>query len=243
MTATTSRPAGTPTELSAVAAAAGGAAPTLALIHTTAVTVPSMKELAAQHLPGVRVISILDDSLLPDVMAAGGVTDAVRRRLHAYVAQATEAGAQAVMSCCSSIGDAVEEIAHEAAVPVLRVDAPMAEEAVRHGPRIGVLATVRTTLEPTAGLIRRTAARLGRPAEVEAVVVDGAYAALQAGRAEEHDRLVLAALQDLLGRSDVVVLAQASMARLLNALPSPPPVPVLTSPVTGLCAAGVMVKR
>ena len=211
--------------------------PTLGLIHTTPVTVPAMKDLAAAELPGVRVVNILDDSLLADVIAAGGVTDSVRRRLRTYVQSAREAGAQAVMSCCSSIGDAVEALAAESDIPVLRIDAPMAEEAVARGTRIGVLATVQTTLAPTAGLIRRTAERLGKQVTVEAVVVEGAYDHLRAGRGEEHDRLVLATLQDLIRRSDVVVLAQASMARLIAALPEPPNVPILTSPRSGLFAA------
>jgi Asp/Glu/hydantoin racemase len=211
---------------------------TLALLHTTAVNVPAMKELASRMLPGVRLINILDDSLLPDVMAAGQVTDAVRERLHSYVQQATVAGAQVVMSCCSSIGEAVEQLDAEMPVPVLRIDAPMAEEAVRLGERIGVIATVRTTLEPTANLIRRTAERLGRTAHVEAVLVEGAYDALRAGRGDEHDQLVLAQLRGLLDRSDVVVLAQASMARLQAALGEPPAVPILTSPESGLRAAG-----
>jgi aspartate/glutamate racemase len=197
-----------------------------------------MKDLAARELPGVRVINILDDSLLADVIAAGSVTDAVRSRLRAYVRQAIDAGAEAVMSCCSSIGEAVEEIAAGSPVPVLRVDAPMAEEAVRRGTRIGVIATVRTTLEPTANLVRRTGQRLGRDVQVEAVLVEGAYDALTAGDGAEHDRLVQAALRDLIARSDVVVLAQASMARILAALPQPPPIPVLSSPLTGLKAAG-----
>ena len=218
--------------------------PTLALIHTTPVNLPSFRDLAAEHLAGVRVINILDDSLLADVMTAGGVTDPVRRRLRAYVDQALVAGAQAVMSCCSSIGDAVEEIASQSDVPVLRIDAPMAEEAVRlvrPGHTIGVLATVQTTLDPTANLIRRTAERLGKPTHVDAVLVEGAYEALRAGDGDEHDRRAGAALQSLLARADVVVLAQASMARLLSALPVPPAVPVLTSPVSGLKAAGACV--
>jgi Asp/Glu/hydantoin racemase len=213
------------------------AQPSLGLIHTTPVTVQSMKELAAMELLDVRVVNILDDSLLADVIAAGGVTDPVRRRLRTYVQSAREAGADVVMSCCSSIGEAVEEIAAESDLPVLRIDAPMAAEAARLGPRIGVLATVRTTLAPTAHLIRRTAHDLGVPAEVEALVVEGAYDLLRAGRGDEHDRLVLEALQALIARSDVVVLAQASMARLLAALPEAPAIPVLTSPRSGLRAA------
>ena len=92
-------------------------------------------------------------------------------------------------------------------------------------------------VEPTANLIRRQARDAGRAVEVEAVLVEGAFAALQAGHAAEHDERVLAALEDLLRRSDVVVLAQASMARLLGSLSEPPRVPILTSPLSGLRAA------
>jgi hypothetical protein len=35
-------------------------------------------------------------------------------------------------------------------VPVIRVDEAMADQAVKTGPRIGVIATLSTTLEPTA---------------------------------------------------------------------------------------------
>ena len=212
-------------------------AKTLALLHTTAVTVPAMRELAAEHLPGVRTINLLDDSLLPDVMAAGAVTPAVEGRLRAYVAQAAAAGADAVLCCCSSVGEAAERARADAPIPVWRIDAPMSAAAVAHGPRIGVLATVPTTLRPTVNLIERQAAEQGREVAVEAVVVEGAFAALQAGNGAEHDRLVLAALEDLLARSDVVVLAQASMARLIGALAAPPRVPILTSPLSGLMAA------
>jgi Asp/Glu/hydantoin racemase len=212
---------------------------TLALLHTTPVTVQSMKDLAAQHLPGVRVINLLDDSLLQDVIAAGGVTPEVEARMQAYVKQAEVAGADAVLCCCSSVGEVVERARAGANMPLLRIDEPMAVEAVTTGKRIGVIATVKTTLEPTVGLIRRKAVELGKDVNVEPVLVEGAFAALSAGRGEEHDRLVKAALEGLLERSDVVVLAQASIARVLAALPQPPKVPVLTSPLSGLKAAGV----
>ena len=214
---------------------------TLALLHTTPVTVAAMKELAAAHLPGVRVINLLDDSLLQDVIAAGGVTPEVEARMRAYVAQAAVAGAEAVLCCCSSVGEAAERARESSPVPVLRIDEPMAGAAVRTGERIGVIATVRTTLEPTVNLIRRKAAQQRKAVSVEAVLVEGAFAALQAGRTEEHDQKVTSALQALLGRSDVVVLAQASMARLLGSLSEPPRVPVLTSPVPGLLAAGALI--
>jgi glutamate racemase len=219
------------------------ARPTLAILHTTPVTVTSMKELAARELPDVRVINILDDSLLADVIAAGGVTDAVRQRLDGYAHQAATAGAGALMTACSSIGGAIEELRSASPIPLWRVDEPMAEEAVKRGKHVGVIATVATTLEPTAALVRRKAQELGREVEVEAVLVRGAYDALLAGRGEEHDRLVTQALRALIERSNVVVLAQASMARLLDALGDTSGVAVLSSPKSGLAAAGQKVKE
>jgi len=38
-------------------------------------------------------------------------------------------------------------------IPVVRVDEPMAEKAVQTGTRIGVAATLATTLKPTTELI------------------------------------------------------------------------------------------
>lgn len=220
---------------------------TLALLHTTPVTVAEMGARVAAINPGVRVINVLDDSLLADVMVAGEVTPAVRARLLLYLQAAQAAGANAVMTCCSSVGQAIEDLASEVAVPVLRIDTPMAEQASRLGSRVGVLATVPTTLAPTANLIERLAAQAGRHVQVTRRVVEGAYAARLAGDGETHDRLVRAALQTLSGEVDVIVLAQASMARLLASRGEPGlgepdlgdtgGVPVLSSPDSGLAAA------
>ena len=209
---------------------------TLALIHTTPVTVASMKALAAQAAPDVRVINLLDDSLLPDVMRAGAVTAAVTGRLRSYAQAAVEAGADVVMCCCSSVGEAVEAVAADLPVPFLRIDGPMAEQAVALGGRVGVIATVASTLDPTARLIERAAERAQRSVQVERVLVDGAYSALMAGAPERHDELVTAALRDLVQRTDVVVLAQASMARLIPTL-GDLRIPILSSPDSGLAHA------
>jgi Asp/Glu/hydantoin racemase len=212
---------------------------TLALLHTTPLTVPLFKELCAELLPGVRTINLLDDSLLPDINAAlargeSSAPAAVRERLALYLEAASRAGADALMCCCSSIGEIVMELASTAPLPVWRIDEAMAAQAVAAagpGGRIGVLATLRSTLEPTSALLRRKA---GSAATIQSMVAAGAFEALQAGRPEEHDALVTAALQSLLSSCNVVVLAQASMARLLGSLQNPPPIPILTSPRLGV---------
>ena len=207
--------------------------PTLALLHTTAVTIPVFAEVARAELEGIRTVNLLDDSLLADVIAAGAMTAAVEARLGAYVEQAAVLGASAVMSCCSSIGAAMERIGKSAPLPVWRVDEAMAEEAVARGGRIWVLGTVLTTMDPTLELIQRTATRRESAARVEPIFVDGAFQSLKAGDVDDHDDRVRWGLEELIGLADIVVLAQASTARVAATM-TDFPLPILTSPASGL---------
>lgn len=203
----------------------------LGLIHTSATLVPVFQQLCRASLPGVATFNIVDDSLIRDVIAAGYLTPAVSRRVAGHVGAAEAAGADLILVTCSSIGAAVEASAPLSAVPVLRVDQPMADRAVQMGRRVGVVATLGTTLEPTADLIRRRAAAASRPIEMETRLCEGAFEALMSGDAAAHDAKVAAALQELSGRVDVIVLAQASMARVADALPADRRrVPILASP-------------
>jgi Asp/Glu/hydantoin racemase len=135
------------------------------------------------------------------------------------------------MVTCSSIGPAVDLIQGRFQKPVLRVDEPMGEAAVARGRRIGVAATLRTTLEPTSDLLRRKAQEAGKEVELVECLCDGAFEAMMAGDAETHDVLVSKAMINKLGEVDVIVLAQASMARVVDRLPRGALIaPVLSSP-------------
>lgn len=215
---------------------------TLGILHTTLVTVSPLTELAARLLPGWPVINLLDDSLLPAVIRAGTITPQIAKRIAWLALALQDAGADLILGACSSVGEAVENLQPLLRVPVLRIDQPLAEKAVRLGKKIGVLATVKTTLEPTVRLLEREAGLNGSKKElkIERGLCEDAYQALQAGRLEEHDRLAGEGLQRLIGRGvEVVVLAQASLARLLEALPAPP-VPVLSSPPLALAKLQTM---
>src|SRR5918999_3712889 len=138
----------------------------LALIHTVAGLVPRFRELSAELLPGVETFDIVDETLLRDATRDGRVSLETARRLFAHLAAAEAHGADAILVTCSSMGGAVDAARPFAGVPLLRVDQAMAEQAVARGARIGVLATLRSTLQPTVVLIRRTAADAGREVKV-----------------------------------------------------------------------------
>ncbi len=203
----------------------------LGLIHTSATLVPVFAQLCKEKLPGVETFNIADDSLVKNIMAAGRLTASIARRVAGYLESAELAGADYILVTCSSIGPAVEAGAKLTGVPVLRVDQPMADKAVGLGRRIGVIATLRTTLEPTADLIQRRAALAGKPVDLVSRLAEGAFEALMSGDAARHDATVAAALQELSRQVDVIVLAQASMARVVDTLSAEDRrVPILASP-------------
>jgi Asp/Glu/hydantoin racemase len=152
-----------------------------------------------------------------------------------YAASAQEAGADYILFTCSSIGPAVETAATLTGVPVLRVDQPMADKAVQTGKRIGVIATLPTTLEPTSDLVRRRAIAAGKEIELKAVLCEGAFNALMSGDAATHDKKVGDALKQLVNEVDVIVLAQASMARVVDTLTAEEKkIPILASPAIAM---------
>jgi Asp/Glu/hydantoin racemase len=207
----------------------------LGLIHTSATLVPVFAALCKEKLPNVDVFNIADDSLVKGIREAGSITATISRRVANYLESAELAGADYIMVTCSSIGPAVEAGAKLLSVPVLRVDQPMADQAVTTGKRIGVIATLSTTLEPTADLIQRRAAIAGKQVDLTSKLVEGAFEALMAGAGATHDAKVAAALKELSQQVDVIVLAQASMARVVDTLkPEDKRVPILASPNTAV---------
>jgi Asp/Glu/hydantoin racemase len=209
---------------------------TLALIHTVAGLVPIFDGLAATALPGWARFAMLDESLLGTTVRDGCLSAMTRRRLAGQIWSAVDAGASSVVVTCSTLGGAVDALRPFCPVPLFRIDRGMAEEAVRLGRRIGVLATLATTLDPTTELIQQCAVEAdAAQTAVTARLAEGAFARLRSGDSEGHDACVAEALRALAGECDVIVLAQASMARVLPSLGGAlGAIPVLTSPELGM---------
>jgi len=203
----------------------------LALIHTVTSLVGPFNSLCAELIPDADIFHIADESLIQNVIREGKMSTMTARRVVRYMISAEEAGADLMMVTCSSIGDTVavgQPLLH---VPVYRVDQPMADQAVGMAKRVGVAATLPTTLDPTARLIQARASASGKRVEVISQLCEGAFDAVIAGDAATHDALVREGLREIMNEVDVIVLAQASMARVVETLPEHERrVPVLSSP-------------
>lgn len=205
---------------------------TVFAIHTGPVLVDVLRKLFPELLPGVNLVNIVDDGMLSEVRAAGGLTPSVTRRLIGYGMLAEGSGANAILSCCSTMGEAADLLSKVVNIPVVKIDARMASEAVEKGSRIAIIATVSTTLDPTERLVHSKAAEAGKTVVTRRYLAASAFDALVAGNPEEHDRVLKAEIERAMLENDVVLLAQGSMARLVPMLEQS--VPVLSSPRSGV---------
>ena len=209
----------------------------IVVIHTSFVSVDHLRGLFSEIVPEAIVHHLVDDSLLADVMAAGRLTAPVTRRVCSYACLAEEMGADLLFNQCSSVGEAVNVARTMIDIPYVKVDEPMAAEAVRLGRRIAVVATVASTVGPSVRLVEEAAAAAGVAAAVKPVLVDGALDILmKEGNRDKHNQLVLEAIRRSEADSDAIVLAQGSMV-VLEPLLGSTRVPVLTSPRRGVINA------
>ena len=206
---------------------------TVFIIHTSGVSVNDLNTLFQEAAPDVTVRNIVDDSLLPEVLANGGVTPGVTKRICEYAIQAEASGADLIFNQCSSVGEVATMAAKMVKVPLIKVDERMAETACQMGSRIGVVATLPTTMGPTVRLIKSTADRLGKTVTVTEELTSGAFEKLIAGNRKAHNDMVIASIRKLAKKVDVVVCAQGSMLALKPDL-GETPVPVLMSPPLGV---------
>ena len=184
------------------------------LIYTS--TTPELIELVEQEVKkqlgdDVELYSLQDPSILADVRAAGYVTTAPAARLIGMYMKAAEEGVDAMLNLCSSVGevaDSAQDVAKYIGVPIVRVDEEMCREAVRKGQRIGVMATLPTTLEPTKGTILRMARECNRHVELVDCLVDGAFGLDQ----DQFKARMTEMAGTIADKVDVIVFAQGSMA-------------------------------
>lgn len=184
------------------------------LIYTS--TTPELIELVEEEVKkqlgdDVEMLSLQDPSILADVREAGYVTTAPAARLIGMYMKAAEEGVDAMLNLCSSVGevaDCAQDAARYIGVPIVRVDEEMCREAVRLGSRIGVMATLPTTLTPTKNTVARVAREAGKHVELVDCLVDGAFGLDQ----DQFRARLTSAAEEIIDKVDVIVLAQGSMA-------------------------------
>jgi hypothetical protein len=213
----------------------------LALLHTARVHVETFGRLAQRLDSAIPIRHEVREQLLSDARAAGATAATVRAAVASAVQELAQDGASVIVCTCSTIGWIFEETTVPSHVRVLRIDRPMAEQAVASGRRVVAVAALESTFEPTTTLLAQVAASAKRSVEVVEVLCEQAWPLFEAGDKSGYIREVARKIESVARPTDLILLAQASMAPAADLLDHLG-VPILSSPELGLRAAMAMYR-
>jgi Asp/Glu/hydantoin racemase len=169
-----------------------------------------------EKVPGVQVEFITDSTILKDVRANGGPSQAVIDRMRLYAKAAQISGADLIVNSCSTVGEVAKIYRNDVSIPVMRIEEPMCREAVSLGTNFAIIGTVETSMGPVARMIERLGSEQGNTVHCELFVQKEAWDALTSGHPEEHNRILLKNIRELDRRGyDAIVMSQVSMRALL----------------------------
>lgn len=186
----------------------------VALVYTG--TTPELIELVELEVKKLlpqdtEILSYQDPTIIAEVRDVGYVTAPPAARLISMFMKAVGEGADAILNICSSVGevaDAAQNLGKYIGIPIVRIDEEMCRVAVKEGSRIGVMATLSTTLTPTKNTIMRVAREMNKHVELVDVLVDGGFGLDQ----EEFKELMAKYAGEICDKVDVILFAQGSMA-------------------------------
>lgn len=206
----------------------------IGIIHAALISSKSVQPFIDDIIPDVTVAHVVDDTIQNTNFASkpGVIPKSNFYKFATYAHFLEEAGADLILLACSTFNQAVELARPMINVPLLQIDRPMMDLAVNQGKRIGLLATVPTTIPASERLLYTAAAESGKEIEVTIILCSEAFEAIKQGEVDLHNRLLLTQIDRLSETVDAIVLAQVSMSALEPMLVNTK-VPVYNSGRTG----------
>ena len=197
----------------------------IALIHALVHSIEPVNRAFKRDWPEAKLINLLDDSLSRDLAeGSAGLDEAMYLRFERLAAYAVDNGADAILFTCSAFGPCIESVAGiHSAIPVLKPNEAMIQDASRSTGPLGLIATFAPTLQSMPSEFPPTV-------ELRLRLAVGALEALNAGDCESHDRIISLHAKELAeGGCKTIALAQFSMARARRACEASSGLQVLTT--------------
>lgn len=179
-----------------------------------------------------QISHMTNPAIIAEVAAENRVTPRAAADLMRMYMAAADSGADIILNVCSSVGrvaDTARPAFELAGVRLMRIDRRMCETVVQKYSRIGVVATLRSTLDPSCELVRECAEKAGKEVRVQEFLADGAFGLNQ----EQLEKLIIQAIEPGVGQVEVLVFAQASMSDCVPAVTERFGLPVYASPAFG----------
>ena len=216
---------------------------TLGIIHANVITVTAIRPFIEKYIPEVTIMNLADDTIQRDNIAAGvGIIPKVNYyKFTQYARNLQEAKVDMILLACSTFNHAAELARPMIDIPIAQIDRPMMEAAVRNGAKVGLLATLATTVPSSERLLHTAASEAGKSIEVKTIFCGNAFEALNKGDTAAHNKILLEAIAKLSGNVDSIVMAQLSMSALALHLKNTA-VPVYNSGDTGFARVREMLE-
>jgi len=188
----------------------------LGIMHAALITTRAVQKYIDEIIPEVEVVHWVDDTIQNTNFVCEPGT--IPRKNYAKFVQGAlsqqEYGVDLILLACSTFNRAAEYAQPMIDVPILQIDRPMMDLAVRRGRRIGLLATLPTTVPASERLLRLAADEAGKPVEIKVRLCSEAFQVLKDGNPEKHNEMLLAEIGTLSDEVDAIVMAQVSMTAL-----------------------------
>ena len=196
---------------------------TLGIIHASSLTIKAMQPFLEQYLSGAAIMHLCDDTIQRDNIKAGvGVIPKVNYfKFAQYAHNLEEAGVDMILLACSTFNFAAELARPMINIPIMQIDRTMMELAVGQGRRVGMLATLSTTVPSSERLLRIIAGESKREVEITTVLRPEAFEAILKGDTATHNTILLEEIEQLSPKVDSIVMAQLSMSALAPHIKNP----------------------
>lgn len=219
------------------------ASPRIVLMHATPIAIAPVHAAFAADWPEAEIVNLLDDGLSIDRSREPEMlSDELAGRFVELGRYAYRIGADGVLATCSAFGPAIDRLARELPVPVVKPNEAMFEEAAAKGTRIGMLATFAPAIATMEDEFRDFASRSRSQAVLTTVLVPDAIDHLRRGDVAGHNERVSlssVALEDM----DVLMLAHFSTSVAAASVRRRVTIPILTAPHAAVARMRHLVTR
>ncbi len=217
--------------------------PRIVLLHATPVAMEPVATAMTQLWPEAEAVNLLDDGLTIDRAKEGAeLSEELSERFVDFGRYAKRIGADGILVTCSAFGPAIDQMAAELPIPVLKPNEAMFREAISAGRRIGMLATFAPAVATMEEEFRDFAREAGSDAQLETIVVPRAIDLLRQGDAASHNKLV-ADMAFRFASHDAVLLAHFSTSRAAEHVRRAVQTPVLAAPAAAVTLMKALVAE
>ena len=203
--------------------------PRVVLIHAIEMAINPIMKAFEVHWPEAETINILDDSLSRDRAKSDVLDCEMMGRFLRLGEYALSIDADGILFTCSAFGPAIEAVAKQHEIPVLKPNEAMFSMALKQGENIGMLVTFENSIKVMSQEFDAMAKTRNSAATLNVQLVKDAISILKQGLIDEHNRLIADTAKELKD-CDALMLAQFSMANAWNAVSEQLDIPILTAP-------------